>query len=158
MIFRIKWRCSTTACHCFCSVFTGRWPGCKRVRRFFQISIIRWNHRAAKRLITLFFFVFFFFFLIILYCFFFFLWCHNVAASCLLIITTKFLLSFFLEKKINYLFPIQSETFDYIYDGQDIIGQASKSRVVYVSPFYYSRCLNVCIVLLIPVLSCLVCI
>ncbi|KAM7429486.1 Nucleolar RNA helicase 2 [Porites harrisoni] len=28
------------------------------------------------------------------------------------------------ENKINYLFPIQSETFDYIYDGQDIIGQA----------------------------------
>ena len=43
---------------------------------------------------------------------------------------------FFAENKINYLFPIQSETFDYIYDGQDIIGQASKTRVVYVSPFY----------------------
>ena len=39
---------------------------------------------------------------------------------------------FFAENKINYLFPIQSETFDYIYDGQDIIGQASKTRVVYV--------------------------
>jgi len=39
---------------------------------------------------------------------------------------------FFAENKINYLFPIQSETFDYIYDGQDIIAQASKTRVVYV--------------------------
>ena len=29
-------------------------------------------------------------------------------------------------KKINYLFPIQSETFDYIYDGHDLIAQASK--------------------------------
>ncbi|KAL9962877.1 hypothetical protein ACROYT_G032027 [Oculina patagonica] len=28
------------------------------------------------------------------------------------------------EKKINYLFPIQSETFDYIYDGEDLIAQA----------------------------------
>lgn len=27
-------------------------------------------------------------------------------------------------KKINYLFPIQSETFDFIYDGYDLIGQA----------------------------------
>ncbi|KAJ7323421.1 Nucleolar RNA helicase 2 [Desmophyllum pertusum] len=27
-------------------------------------------------------------------------------------------------KNINYLFPIQSETFDYIYDGEDIIAQA----------------------------------
>ena len=34
---------------------------------------------------------------------------------------------YFAENKINYLFPIQSETFDYIYDGQDIIGQASKT-------------------------------
>lgn len=44
----------------------------------------------------------------------------------------NFLLSFFAENKINYLFPIQSETFDYIYDGQDIIGQASKTRMVNV--------------------------
>lgn len=27
-------------------------------------------------------------------------------------------------KKINYLFPIQAETFDYIYDGEDLIAQA----------------------------------
>lgn len=32
----------------------------------------------------------------------------------------------FLEKKISYLFPIQSETYDYIYDGEDLIAQASK--------------------------------
>ena len=37
------------------------------------------------------------------------------------------LLFFFsLGKKINFLFPIQSETFDYIYDGEDLIAQASK--------------------------------
>ena len=29
-------------------------------------------------------------------------------------------------KNINYLFPIQAETFDYIYDGLDLIAQASK--------------------------------
>ena len=33
---------------------------------------------------------------------------------------------FILGKKINHLFPIQSETFDYIYDGKDLIAQASK--------------------------------
>ena len=34
--------------------------------------------------------------------------------------------SYLLGKKVNYLFPIQSETFDYIYNGEDVIAQASK--------------------------------
>ena len=38
----------------------------------------------------------------------------------------------FLAKNITHLFPIQSETFDFIYDGEDVMAQASKSRNIYV--------------------------
>lgn len=47
---------------------------------------------------------------------------------------------FFLGKKINYLFPIQSETFDYIYDGEDLIAQASK--------FFIEICSHVSVVII----------
>ena len=33
------------------------------------------------------------------------------------------------EKGIKYLFPIQAKTFNYVYDGEDVIGQASKFSV-----------------------------
>ena len=34
----------------------------------------------------------------------------------------------FSAKNITHLFPIQSETFDFIYNGEDVMAQASKSR------------------------------
>ena len=33
------------------------------------------------------------------------------------------------ERGIKYLFPIQAKTFNYVYDGEDVIGQASKFSV-----------------------------
>jgi superfamily II DNA/RNA helicase len=33
---------------------------------------------------------------------------------------------FFIERGIKYLFPIQTKTFDLIYEGKDVIGKASK--------------------------------
>ena len=38
----------------------------------------------------------------------------------------------FLAKNITHLFPVQSETFDFIYDGEDVMAQASKSRNICV--------------------------
>jgi len=31
---------------------------------------------------------------------------------------------FFLARNVNFLFPIQAKTFDYVYDGEDLLGQA----------------------------------
>lgn len=33
---------------------------------------------------------------------------------------------YILERNVNYLFPIQYKTFDHIYNGEDVIGQARK--------------------------------
>ena len=41
----------------------------------------------------------------------------------------------FLAKNITHLFPVQSETFDFIYDGEDVMAQASKSRNICVYEF-----------------------
>lgn len=30
------------------------------------------------------------------------------------------------EKSINFLFPIQCQTFDHVYDGKDVVAQASE--------------------------------
>lgn len=32
--------------------------------------------------------------------------------------------SCFTERNVNYLFPIQYKTFDHVYNGEDVIGQA----------------------------------
>ena len=48
----------------------------------------------------------------------------------------------FLAKNITHLFPIQSETFDFIYDGEDVMAQASKSRNICVTSCYSKMKVN----------------
>ena len=48
----------------------------------------------------------------------------------------------FLAKNITHLFPIQSETFDFIYDGEDVMAQASKSRNICVISYYSKMKVN----------------
>ena len=48
----------------------------------------------------------------------------------------------FSAKNITHLFPIQSETFDFIYNGEDVMAQASKSRNIYVISCYSKMKVN----------------
>ena len=41
------------------------------------------------------------------------------------------------QKGITYLFDIQVATFDHIYDGKDVVAQASKFEKFYVDDFCY---------------------
>lgn len=54
----------------------------------------------------------------------------------------------FSAKNITHLFPIQSETFDFIYNGEDVMAQASKSRnicyfMLFQNESEFSKCVDV---------------